>query len=662
MLLSPALVLLIALAQACGVTRSSTSIGLVCAVAALSLGSITASQRAGGVQRLVVLLRPALSAMLLTPLAWMVVQLVPTPLGWLSNSVWASTSSALNLPIAGSISVDIGATLLAVAMYCAVLATALTVAALASDKRSAAGTLYLLTAMAATVAATEIARDLGYCRRLEFAGVEVGSVLVAAIGIVMSCSLLIGLHGQLSRKRMRPGATIAFIGTMAGLVVCTVSLLISGDDAGLFAAFFGAGVPVSMFAIRTWSLRKWGRLGVLATASMALIGFLAVTPIKTDADPALALSHEQSPAAELLLSNVPPLGTGAGSLQDVLPVYRGLNAPAALPSVTAAAVIASEMGRSFLWLLVVALAIAAAALIRSASTRRRDYVYAAGGAGILLAFSLLIFVYSNVLGLPASLLAGVALGLAWAQARAGKEYAGLAQEAAGPDRATYAMHQGGAHPRQRAIRLACGAFALLLMVQACWILIPGFYLSRGLPGAQVAAGGAAARSTNLDKAASLALVRGKLWGNSALASAALMENDPAASSGSVSIRERLVRALVYAPYQPEIWLKLAQLADQFKWTRYDAMALLKMVYYTGAGDIDLVPLRTKLALRLDDVVADVELRDLVTRDVELILRHRPELTPALVEAYKSATPAGRALADSVVARLQPGFLGTLRSQ
>lgn len=200
MLLSPALVLLIALAQACGVTRSSTSIGLVCAVAALSLGSITASQRAGGVQRLVVLLRPALSAMLLTPLAWMVVQLVPTPLGWLSDLVWASTSSALNLPIAGSISVDIGATLLAVAMYCAVLATALTVAALASDKRSAAGTLYLLTAMAATVAATEIARDLGYCRRLESAGVEVGSVLVAAIGIVMSCSLLIGLHGQLSRK------------------------------------------------------------------------------------------------------------------------------------------------------------------------------------------------------------------------------------------------------------------------------------------------------------------------------------------------------------------------------------------------------------------------------------------------------------------------------
>ena len=659
MLLSPALVLLIALAQACGIIEGITATGIVCAVAGLSLGIITASSRAGGVQRLGVLARPALIAVVLIPLAWMAVQLVPTPLIWFSDSVWASTSSALNLPIAGSISVDTGATLLAAATYCAVLGTALTIAALATDRPTAEEILYLLTVMAATVAVTEIARDLGYYHRLEPADGGVGTVLIAAIGIVVSCSLMIRLYRQLSRKRVQPGTTLAFIATTAGLGLCTVSLVISGEDAALFAAFFGAGVPVSMFAIRTWSLRMWGRFGVLAVASMALIGFLVVTPIKTDADPALALSHNQSPAAELLLSNLPPLGMGAGSLQDVLPVYRGLNAPPALPSVTAATVIASEMGRSFLWLLVAALAVAAAVLIRAASRRRRDYVYAAGGAGILLAFSLLIFVYSNVLGLPASLLAGVALGLAWAQARTGREYGRLTQE---PDPAAYARHEGRGHPRRRAIRLACGAFALLLMAQACWILIPGFYLSRGLPGAQVATRDEAARSMNLEKAASLALVRGKLWGNSALAGAALMETAPAASSGLISVRERLTRALVYAPYQPEIWLKLAQLADRFNWTGYDALALLKMVYYTGASDLDLVPPRTKLALRQDDVATDVELRDLVTRDVELILRHRPELTPALVEAYRSATPAGRTLADGVVARLEPSFLNTLRSQ
>lgn len=151
-------------------------------------------------------------------------------------------------------------------------------------------------------------------------------------------------------------------------------------------------------------------------------------------------------------------------------------------------------------------------------------------------------------------------------------------------------------------------------------------------------------------AASVAMVRGDLWAQSALVRAALM------------VRERLVKALLYAPYQPEIWLKLAQLADQFKWTHYNALALLKMVYYMGASDIKLVPPRTKLALRLDGAVADIELRDMVKGDMELILRHRPALTPALLEAYRAATPTGRALADSVVARLKPDLLAILRKQ
>jgi hypothetical protein len=610
-----------------------------------------------------ILLTPALGVISLTPLVWMVAQLAPTPLSWFSDPVWASTSAALNMPIAGSISIDTGATLLAVARYCAVLATALMVAALASDRRSAARILYLLTATAGMVAAIQIARDQGYSHWLHPSDGEVGSVLVAAVGVVMSCSLFIRLYGQLSRERIsaQPLAVIALISTTAGLILCTLSLLISGDGAGLFAAFFGAGVPVSMFAIRTWSLRIWGRLGVLATASMALIGFLAVTSIKTDADPALALAHDQSPAAELMLSSVPLLGTGAGSLQDVLPIFRELNAPASPLSLTAATVIAGEMGKSFLWLLVGALAIGAAVLIRGSTKRRRDYVYAAGGAGILLAFSLLVFVCSNVLGLPASLLAGAALGLAWAQSRANNEDTSFAREPARPDAAMSAKRPTGGHPRRRAIRLACGAFALILMVQACWILIPDFYLSRGLA-AQVDVGGAAARSANFDKAASLALVRGDLWASSALARAALMESNPAANSDSVKLRERLVQALVFAPYQPKVWLKLAQLADQFKWTGYSTLALLKMVYYTGASDIDLVPPRTKLALRSDDAVADVEVQDLVKRDIELILRRSSELSPALVEAYRSATPAGRALANSVVARLEPAFLDALRSK
>jgi hypothetical protein len=455
---------------------------------------------------------------------------------------------------------------------------------------------------------------------------------------------------------------IAFIGTIVGLFLCTLSLLISGDGAGLFAAFFGACVPVSMFVVRTWSLRIWGRLGVVATAALALAGFLTVTPMQTDVDPVLALSRDRSPAVELLLSNVPPLGTGAGSLQDIIPVYPEPNSPAAPPNVTAATAIAEEMGKLFFWLLVCTLGVAAATLIRGSSSRRRDYVYAAGGAGILLAFLLLVFVDGNVLGLPASLLAGVALGLAWAQARADNEETRLARELAGPDSAMNATRKEGGVSRLRTIRLACFTFALFLMVQACWILIPNFYSSRGSPGAKISAEGAAARSENLDKAASIALVRGDLWGKSALARAALMENNTAESSGSVGIRDHLVRALIYAPYQPKIWLRFAELADELKWIRYNTSSLLKMVYYTGVSETDLVSQRINLGLRLNDAVGDLELRDMIKRDVELILRRRPELTPDLVKAYKSATPAGRGLMDSVIARLEPGLLSTLRTQ
>jgi hypothetical protein len=45
--------------------------------------------------------------------------------GRTGNPIWASSSSALNQRLAGTITVDIGATLLSLAQYCAVVAAAL---------------------------------------------------------------------------------------------------------------------------------------------------------------------------------------------------------------------------------------------------------------------------------------------------------------------------------------------------------------------------------------------------------------------------------------------------------------------------------------------------------------------------------------------------------
>jgi hypothetical protein len=124
------------------------------------------------------------------------------------------------------------------------------------------------------------------------------------------------------------------------------------------------------------------------------------------------------------------------------------------------------------------------------------------------------------------------------------------------------------------------------------------------------------------------------------------------------VRDILTRALRFSPYQGHAWLTLALLADQFERSRYDLTALLKMVYYTAANDINLVPARTKLALRLNAAALDVELQDMIRRDLTLILRQLPNLRPALLDAYRAAPPAGRALAERMIAGIDPGFLKT----
>ncbi|MGY3651191.1 hypothetical protein ACVWW2_006482 [Bradyrhizobium sp. LM4.3] len=70
------------------------------------------------------LLRPNLVVVLAAPALWMALQAVPMPVDTLGNPIWATASAALNEPLSEMITVDIGATMLSLAQYCAVLAAA----------------------------------------------------------------------------------------------------------------------------------------------------------------------------------------------------------------------------------------------------------------------------------------------------------------------------------------------------------------------------------------------------------------------------------------------------------------------------------------------------------------------------------------------------------
>src|SRR5574337_502171 len=117
-----ALASLIALIPAFGMVGRFQAIGGASAILALALVAAALVMPAGSLGRFTRLMQPVLIALIAAPALWMVVQILPMPLHALANPIWSSASSALNRPLAGAITIDIGATLLSLAQYCAVVA------------------------------------------------------------------------------------------------------------------------------------------------------------------------------------------------------------------------------------------------------------------------------------------------------------------------------------------------------------------------------------------------------------------------------------------------------------------------------------------------------------------------------------------------------------
>ena len=187
-----------------------------------------------------------------------------------------------------------------------------------------------------------------------------------------------------------------------------------------------------------------------------------------------------------------------------------------------------------------------------------------------------------------------------------------------------------------------------------------------LPADAKAAAAAFVEQDRIRQAASLAVVRGDLWAESAFTYAGRLWTDQALdlNAGDKSNAEALnalTQALRYSPHRSDVWLLFAAMADQFKWGGYQPSALLKMSYYTAPNELALFPLRLNVSLRAKGVIDDAELQDMVRRDISVILTRAPALKPALGAAYKSALPQGKAFAERVISEIDPGYLGVVRA-
>lgn len=217
--------------------------------------------------------------------------------------------------------------------------------------------------------------------------------------------------------------------------------------------------------------------------------------------------------------------------------------------------------------------------------------------------------------------------------------------------------------RSRYFRVGMMFYGAILAFVSLWLLVAEF-VRPGLvafPANRELAESAAAHRNMSLLAARVGWLRGDLWTELALTYANLeWENGGGANAGLLqAAKENLVRAVSLRPADPSVWLLLADFARRYQWRSPDAVEAIKMSYYTGPEEKDLIPTRLSLSAQLD-AATDPELERLFTQQVEAVLTSEPNFKSALIAAYGGGTPANRHLIEDMVKRYDPSFAQSLR--
>jgi hypothetical protein len=210
-------------------------------------------------------------------------------------------------------------------------------------------------------------------------------------------------------------AIVAASASMAALFICLSAILISGDPVLFLAALFGARILIAALVIRRRRLGPLGQAGIAALAAVAVFGFFAVAPQKRRGFDTRIVDARSDFLDRANAVRCEMGGSGAGSFEALLPIYRDIADSHEIP--TAAVIIAIEMGRPFLSTCVIVALTGALTLFGRALLRGRDYVYSSAGAGCIIALLISLFANDGILGLTPSLMISVVYGLAFAQSK-----------------------------------------------------------------------------------------------------------------------------------------------------------------------------------------------------------------------------------------------------
>ena len=397
--------------------------GIIAGVAAVALGITAVSLRPGETEFLVSTIRPTVP-LAAAPAVWVLFQVLPANV--LAHPIWISAQTALGSPIAGTVSVDPGAGVVALGHYLSMVAVALVAAAVAVDRRRAEWILFALTGATSAMALTILFGGFFLpAVTTAFAGAQ--AVDGVGLGVIVASAACVRTVERYETRRSSPQRSVSallwtLVACALALAICAGALIIVASRAVLVAGGCGLAAFAGLMIIRRFGLGPWGTAAMVVPA-LSLAALLAASqPVDRGTNVTLTFAAGSASAGKALskrvLDDAPIVGSGAGTFAALAPIYREIDDPpdASMAS-TAAASLAIELGQPMLWLIAMATIASILILSRASLRRGRDSFYPAMGGACFLTVFLLTFINAGLLGSGFDLVVAAVLGLAVAQSR-----------------------------------------------------------------------------------------------------------------------------------------------------------------------------------------------------------------------------------------------------
>jgi hypothetical protein len=404
---------------------------LLVAYAAVAVALVGAFIRPGEAGHLASIIRPvAIIAAIFA--VWLLVQVTPLPVKSWAHPIWADAEAALGAPIAGSITIDPGATVVAICRYLSAMAILFVAAAVTIDRLRAEQVLFWLVGATTLAAVVHIIHGLfifDFLDATNNAGISVSTTALSGIGLTITAAAVVR---AIEHYEVRP-AGVRFTNfavqlslPLVAFGICALSLIIFSKILVSVAAAAGLAALAVLVVTRRLGFGPWAGDTIAATAiGIVIVIAIVVAQKHTGTGDAVLryASHSQSgliSTTERIIGDTGWAGSGAGTFNLLLPIYGDSSGgPAGMPAPTTAAQIAIELGQPALRAILIVTIIVLFMLLRGVLQRGRDSFYPAVGAGCIVVLTFEAFCDASLFSTTVQICAVVVLGLGLAQ-RAGR--------------------------------------------------------------------------------------------------------------------------------------------------------------------------------------------------------------------------------------------------